>query len=61
EQENERGIICFGAAIRDRTQAPVAAISVSVPMFRLNETRGYEAAILRAADEISKGLSFIDA
>ena len=61
EQENERGIICFGAAIRDRTQAPIAAISVSVPMFRLDETRGYEAAISRAADEISKGLSFIDA
>lgn len=36
EEENETGIVCFGAAIRDATGHPVASVSVSVPTFRLN-------------------------
>ena len=36
EQENERDLVCFGAPILDRRGAPVAAISVSVPQFRLH-------------------------
>lgn len=56
EQENELGITCFGAPIRDDTNAPVAAISVSVPMFRLDESKDYAGAIAAVAAEISKGL-----
>lgn len=36
-QENEEGIACFGAAIRAASGAPVASVSVSVPLFRLDE------------------------
>ncbi len=37
EEENETGIVCFGAAIRDASQCPVASVSVSVPTFRLRD------------------------
>ncbi len=37
DQENETGIVCFGAPILDAEAQPVAAVSVSVPSFRLDE------------------------
>ena len=40
EEENESGIVCFGAAILDSAGRPVASVSVSVPDFRLNPDRG---------------------
>lgn len=36
DQENEEGIACFGAAICGSSGAPVASVSVSVPLFRLD-------------------------
>ena len=36
-QENETGIACFGAPILDEDGYPIAAVSVSVPLFRLSE------------------------
>lgn len=39
EEENETGIVCFGAAVCDAAGAPVASVSVSVPNFRLREDR----------------------
>jgi len=36
EEENETGIVCFGAPILDAEAQPVASVSVSVPSFRLD-------------------------
>lgn len=38
DQENEVGIVCYGAAIVDATGGPIASISVSVPLFRHRDT-----------------------
>ncbi len=38
-QENEEGIACFGAAIVDQNNIPQAAISVTVPLFRLHDDK----------------------
>lgn len=37
DQENEEGIVCFAAAICSASGAPVASVSVSVPLFRLDD------------------------
>jgi DNA-binding IclR family transcriptional regulator len=37
DEENETGIVCFGAAILDAKGRPAAAVSISVPRFRLND------------------------
>lgn len=47
-QENEVDIVCFGAAIRDDRGRPVAAISVSVPLFRLKSVQAHYAEPLLA-------------
>ncbi|WP_420405471.1 IclR family transcriptional regulator [Nisaea sp.] len=36
-QENEEGIVCFGAPICAAEDRPVASVSVSVPLFRLKD------------------------
>jgi DNA-binding IclR family transcriptional regulator len=41
DQENENGIVCYGAPILNARGEPVASVSVSTPSFRLNETRTY--------------------
>lgn len=46
-QENETGIACFGAAILDEDARPIAAISISVPLFRLKEDRSRYADALK--------------
>ncbi|MEM7211717.1 MAG: IclR family transcriptional regulator [Pseudomonadota bacterium] len=56
EQENEKGIVCFGSPVRSHDGTPVGAISVSVPMFRLDEDKAYGAAVARAAASVSKRL-----
>ncbi|MGB1237926.1 MAG: IclR family transcriptional regulator [Pseudomonadales bacterium] len=48
-EENEQGIVCFGAAILDAQHRPAASVSVSVPMFRLKEDRQFYVAALRSA------------
>ncbi len=59
-QENEIGIVCFGAAVCESTERPVASISVSVPLFRLAEdTSRYSAPLLKAVADISAKLGFI--
>jgi DNA-binding IclR family transcriptional regulator len=35
-EENEAGVVCFGAPILDASGGPVAAVSVSVPVYRLS-------------------------
>jgi len=59
DQENEAGIVCFGAAICETVDRPVASVSVSVPLFRLSENPSrYSAPLLEAAAEISAHLGF---
>ena len=61
DQENELGIVCFGAPIRSNDGTPVAAISVSVPMFRLDEEKSYGDAVAEAARLVSTRLGFVGA
>ena len=59
-QENEIGIVCFGAAICESTDHPVASVSVSVPLFRLSEdVSRYSVPLLAAVAEISAKLGFV--
>ncbi|RVU39142.1 IclR family transcriptional regulator [Hwanghaeella grinnelliae] len=59
DQENEIGIVCFGAAICDSTDNPVASVSVSVPLFRLEDARRYTPPLKEAVTGISKRLGYI--
>lgn len=62
DQENEVGIVCFGAAISEAPNRPVASVSVSVPLFRLREdTAHYSTPLVRAVREISAQLGYVDA
>jgi len=61
DEENEKGIRCLGAPIFDGTGSPVAAISVSGPVFQM--TRKYiqdvvKREVMEAAAEISRRLGF---
>jgi DNA-binding IclR family transcriptional regulator len=59
-EENEEGIVCFGAAILGGSGLPVASVSVSVPTFRLKKDKSYywQPLVLKCA-QISKELGFI--
>ena len=60
-EENENGIICFGASIKDVTSLPVASVSVSIPTFRLKKDKSiYWKPLLSKCNEISKLLGYID-
>ena len=60
EQENEDGIVCYGAPIRDGSGLPVASVSISIPMFRLNADKThYSRPLVSRCAEISKMLGFI--
>ncbi len=62
DQENELGIVCFGAAICEAPDQPVASVSVSVPLFRLlQETEQYSAPLVQAVAEISAQLGYAGA
>ncbi len=59
-EENEQGIVCFGAAILNARGKPEASVSVSVPMFRLKEDVSvYSQAICSACHKISEKLGYI--
>ena len=60
-EENENGIICFGANIKDNTSIPVASVSVSIPTFRLKKDKSiYWKPLLSKCNEISKLLGYIN-
>jgi len=59
-QENEPNIVCFGAAICDAVDRPVASISVSIPLFRLEDAKRYTAPLLEVVTEISGLLGCTD-
>ena len=57
DQENEVGIACFGAAIFDDRGLPAAAVSVSVPLYRLREDPdSYAKPLLECVKAISGNL-----
>lgn len=61
-EEVEPQIVCYGAAIRDAAGVPVAAISVSIPVYRLNSnpTKTYINPLLRAVSAVSDLLTSSD-
>ena len=60
-EENENGIICFGANIKDETSYPIASVSVSIPTFRLKKDKStYWKPLLSKCNEISKSLGYIE-
>ncbi|MEH6651015.1 MAG: IclR family transcriptional regulator [Motiliproteus sp.] len=59
DQENEDGIICFGAPILDLSGQPVASVSISVPMFRLKADKShYWQPLIQRCSQISADLGF---
>lgn len=59
DEEYVDGLICFGAPIFDYHGSPVAAISLSCPKYRYDESRHlsqYSGLLLSAAENISKEL-----
>jgi IclR family transcriptional regulator, acetate operon repressor len=60
EQEAELGVACVGAAIRDYTSGPVAAISIAGPAERMPEKRTTIVPLLvDAAADISSRLGYL--
>jgi DNA-binding IclR family transcriptional regulator len=59
-EENEEGVRCIGASVRDYLGRPVAAISVSAPSFRM--TKGaiqlIASAVMRGASALSRELGY---
>ncbi|MEM1315634.1 MAG: IclR family transcriptional regulator [Pseudomonadota bacterium] len=58
DQENEVGIVCFGAPILGPDGRPRAAVSVSVPLFRLAEDARYAVPLRKATEAISRRLGW---
>lgn len=58
DQENETGIVCFGAPILQADGHPAASVSVSVPLYRLGEESRYSQPLLDAVREISRRLGY---
>lgn len=58
DQENELGIVCFGAAICESADVPVASISISVPLYRLREPVHYTGPLLQTVARISEQLGY---
>jgi DNA-binding IclR family transcriptional regulator len=59
DQENENGIVCYGAPIVNARGEPVASVSVSTPSFRLNKNRSYYIEpLLNCAKAISDKLNY---
>lgn len=59
DQENEIGIVCYGAPIRDASGYPVASVSVSVPLFRNRDNPDfYSMPLKRYVGEISRQLGY---
>ncbi|MGI9373652.1 MAG: IclR family transcriptional regulator [Hyphomicrobiales bacterium] len=59
DQENEEGVVCYGAAICDDTHTPVASVSVSVPLFRHSGGEEFYAKPLcQCVDEIARAAGY---
>lgn len=60
DEENEPGVRCIGAAVRDYTGRPVAAMSISAPAFRLTRDAmpGVAKLVMKAAAALSAELGY---
>jgi DNA-binding IclR family transcriptional regulator len=60
DEENEEGVCCVGAVVRNASGEPVAAISVSGPSFRLPAHKIPMAAksVITAANALSEDLGY---
>lgn len=60
DEENEEGVRCVGAAVRDHSSRVVAAISASGPAFRISREKVPEIAgsVMRAANTLSRELGY---
>ncbi|MGO1121173.1 IclR family transcriptional regulator [Rhodovibrionaceae bacterium A322] len=59
DQENETGIVCYGAALLDEGGRPAATVSVSVPLFRHQEDPDhYAAPLMKHCGAISRLLGY---
>ncbi|SFU06291.1 transcriptional regulator, IclR family [Pseudovibrio denitrificans] len=59
DQENEEGIVCYGAAILDEMGKPAAAISVSIPLYRHTKSEEhYVKPLLACIANISQRLGY---
>ncbi|KKX26280.1 IclR family transcriptional regulator [Rhizobium sp. LC145] len=60
-EENERDIRCFGSTIYDRSGEPVAGVSISIPLYRYDESKHAEYArmIRETAGLISGSLAAV--
>ena len=56
DQENEIGIVCFGAPILEAPEKPVASVSVSVPHYRLDCSEKFVAPLKQAVANFSRAL-----
>lgn len=61
-EENEKDIFCYGCAITDKRGLPVACISLSIPVFRMNENReaAYIAPLIKTCKSISDKLALLN-
>ncbi len=59
-EENEEGVRCVGAAVRDYLRRPVAALSVSGPAFRVSKAKTLVIArsVMKAARALSEELGY---
>jgi DNA-binding IclR family transcriptional regulator len=61
-EETAEELCCVGAPIRDHSGAVVAALSLSVPTYRFQQTREhYRLAVVGATKQISESLGYIPA
>jgi IclR family transcriptional regulator, KDG regulon repressor len=60
-EESEAGVRCMAVPVFDHLGKPVAAISISFPLFRFDETRkpDYVDMLKRAGREVSQALGFL--
>lgn len=61
-EENEKDIFCYGCAVLDKNERPIACISISIPLFRLNSKRKtiYIEPLVNAGKAISGRLRLLD-
>ncbi len=61
-EENEKDIFCYGCAILDKHEKPIACISISIPLFRISKNRSenYIQPLVSACTAISQKLRLLD-
>ncbi len=59
-EENEVGVVCMGAVVKNHTRQPVAAMSISMPIQRLRGENlvSFKEHLLKAASRLSAELGY---